>query len=744
MSAILSIESYRKYKDFKIELKHGKLTLIQGPSGSGKTSLIECIRWILYGNVAHIQDIFSSKRSKASLEINEICITRSTKPHYLCVFKKETLFENDAAQNIVDNMFGTRDLFELSAYLRQDDIPCPMLSASNKVRLYYITKLCFIDDKFPEEIIGAIYDTMKEVETEYNHILSEYENQLKIFNNYLSERKINQSVKQDLLSNDNYIDLLKNEIVTLKNKLEEYKRNIIRKNGNNNQIEKLLEQKKNVEERLSKISYVDIIEKEYLLNNMRLEIDRYKPIVIETTDLYNKIKIEYNKAEILLLENKNKENELKKVGEEISNIKIVNEKIVLTAREVYKIEEEYKLYKNNIEKLFKCKYKLEEYTKEYLEQILKKLNEDLYATTVYKCPMCLANLCMDGTKHELISSNISPRSIDINSTKSDIQIITQVVNKFVNNPSMTPEEANNILKRQELEKKRQTIQLTPNINDNITKMEQQRDIIFNNKKQVDDGLKNVTDAYKKLENELNNIRSENIKQKTIEEEGLKHIKWIETQIEDLSKEEQLYIESFDINILEKNIEELDQKLDDAYFAHKMIKLHKELGEKRLIVTNKLVDVKDLSSLYNGVFTKYYDRIRTLIESVNSALHNKAEDLFSFPLTVTLSLTQKMKKTGRYKPKISLDIIYKGKECNPFHHLSYGQRKRLSLLISMAINTLTRIPIILYDEILTNVDIPTRENCIKSIKETVRDDVIILCTELHGDEREYDEIISLDL
>ena len=760
MAFLLNIESYRKCKDYRIELGYG-LALIQGPSGSGKTTIIESIRWVLYGNVSHIQDIFSTKRSKVTLECNDnnMIITRTTRPHNLEVTlaKTEQIYNGESAQTLIDELFGNKEIFELSAYLKQDDVPCPMLNVSNNTRLHYITKLCFSDDKSPDIILTAIFDTMKEIDKEYDIMSSQYESNLSEFTILLTDRPVDYDIKINILKwgPENYTNDIKDQINSKIKLREQYERDIAILTQSNKELLNLKEQNESVLNTLkNNIPPEDTDSLKNTLLKLDISINELAAKISSVQNEYNIVKEEHNRVEILEFNHNKLKKEESDIKKELEKIETIHKEenipnISITSREVYKIEEDTKIYKDNMLQLIKCKHKLLNNSLNAIKTVLDDFNKDLMASKVYRCPKCDSNLCVDVSNHILIPSNISPKEVspkevDIKDIEQDILILTRIMNRWVDEPSIKSRHANMILKKTELIQGLKKYSNIDTVQSKINLDELSDKLILLNKSKLD--LINQLNTFKHEQNaiqqHINALETEKVKYNTINEQNNKQLKWLAERIDKLLKNENKITEQ-DIEELNKNINSLNIRLDDAEYAARMLNRHQQLTDMRGKVELKLKDLKDLTALYNNAFNQYYSRLTSVIDRINIALYNKSEDIFSFPLTVSISLEKKMKKSGRIKPIVALDVIYKGQECNPFYHLSYGQRKRLSLLLSIGLNTLTRTPIVLYDEILTNVDLPTREKCIKVIRETVRDNRLVLCAELHGDEREYDNIITLD-
>lgn len=756
----VSIDSYRQCQNFSLKLNYGNMILIEGPSGSGKTTLIEAIRWVLFGHIAHIQDIFSTKRSCVKLDINDLSMTRTTRPHSLTVFKNNIEYTGDSAQSLVNEIFGTKDIFELSSYMRQDDVPCPMLSASNNVRLHYLTQLCFLDeDTPPDNILSAVYDAMKELENKYNDALTHYERQLTDFSNIITTHPLNPDLKIYIAKHgpDNAMILLNNQLTKYIDLNNQYKIEIVRSEAAELELSRLINEQDFLTTQLTNIISSANINGDSNINVFKSNIVNIEDKISVLSDTIVSINTKRDELQIIHAKHSTiikQQHDKKILLEELSNINNIlpPSSNVFTQRDLYKLEAEIRQYNTNHSLLSTCtcSYPTINCSLDTLQNSLTNLKNDLIAADIHICPNCNVNLCY--TNDKFVISDIDHKDVDVNNIKKDIDTITRVIHNYIEKPNLTLDTAKLIVRQTELTNLLNTYSdeskddsgrysleyadLSPNdINDMLNNLTTLRSNHINEIEQLRKQVNIIRTTISKLE-------SDKVAKLSTKLELDNQLKRIETRITDIKKIAYTRTEE-ELTFAEIEVQNIKTQIEEASHIITMTNKRSDLEIMRNNLTNMMTTLKDLMGLYNTAFNTYYDKLSEIVARINHALHERSEFLFDFPLTVQLGLEKKMKKSGRLKPDIAFNVIYKGKECNPFYHLSYGQRKRLSLLLSMAINTLTKSPIVLYDEILTNVDLPTRERCIKVIRETLRDDRVIICAELHGDEREYDEIIKLD-
>ncbi len=764
MSSILTIESYRKCRDLTLELEYGTMILIEGPSGAGKTTIIEAIRWVLYGNISHIQDIFSNTRTSVKLEANGLQIHRTTRPHNLIVEKekeekekeekekeekekekeKETTYTGVSAQTLIDEIFGKKEIFDLAAYMRQDDTPCPMLNVSNSVRLYYLTQLCFEQgDSSPETILDAIYHTMKEVETQYHTELREYEALVSRFSAKLETRPVDINIKEYInkYGSNKGTHMAEENLITTKSYRDQIKQILAISETEKVELTHITKERDNIIEIIKEkveISESQIGEIELKILEIEEMIYKIREALLKTDIELDRLNIIKNKRDIYDKQ-EDRRTHIMKIILDLENRLSMPDK-PMTHRHLYELETKIEQYNNNKRILERCTSILHvNYNIKELEDVLIHLREDIKSMDIYKCPKCSVNLLIRNGDLNVTTEKAKTKDIDVTSVKVDINNITKVINNFVDKPDRQIDELKNILEYQELHEELTQLNLHPILVEDVTHKITQ---LHNEKKQCNQALHNNLETQKIHKDAVLQLKSEQAAYISKQEQCNRQLDWFNTRIEKLTRTAYSKTDE-DLQLINIEVGKAEDKIYDTVYAIEMLETHAQLDVIRLKLVTKATDLSDLVSLYNTAFNTYYDRLRGAADRINQALYKNTEYLFNFPLTVQINLDKKIKKSGRLQPAVGLDVIYKGKECNPFYHLSYGQRKRLSLLLSMAINTLTKTPIVLYDEILTNVDMPTRDRCLTAIRDTVRPDRVIICAELHGEDREYDNIIKLD-
>jgi DNA repair exonuclease SbcCD ATPase subunit len=191
----VSIQNFRCFRKLTTyEIQNGKLTLLKGNSGAGKTTVLESIRWCLFGSLRGIYPTgftpTQTNKTFVDIEILGLKITRSQAPESLVVLIPD--YENnqyititqDPAQKYVDSVFGNKSVWQASSFIRQNE-RCPLMTANNAERMSLLNEILFgSDSTSPFE--NPDYYTEK-IEEELDKVSKEITGQTAIFNTYYSK-----------------------------------------------------------------------------------------------------------------------------------------------------------------------------------------------------------------------------------------------------------------------------------------------------------------------------------------------------------------------------------------------------------------------------------------------------------------------------------------------------------------------------------------------------------------------------
>jgi len=111
----IELVHFRCYQKRSFSIPYG-VNLIDGPSGKGKSTLLQAIKYALFGTVKQVCS-YGEKKTMVSLSYDELHITRTNIPSRLVVRIKNTTYEDDAAQQVIYKRFGNQ--FDITSYMIQ-------------------------------------------------------------------------------------------------------------------------------------------------------------------------------------------------------------------------------------------------------------------------------------------------------------------------------------------------------------------------------------------------------------------------------------------------------------------------------------------------------------------------------------------------------------------------------------------------------------------------------------------------
>jgi len=260
------LKEFRCWKNLQIDIPLGGVTLIKGDSGCGKSTILQSILWCLYGKIKLVTPITIKKaNTEVSLEFpiyfnnkNGIINITRTKSTRVTLSHSNEIYEDKIAQEIINELFGTYDLWLASCYVGQGNRNT-FLTAPNSGKMELLNSIAFHEED-PRIFIEKITEVFNEKNTIYNIKLAEYNKNIITLEILLKQTNIDKALSEQ--ENKNLLEkitILENELLIL-NKL--------------------------------KIQYdIDIA----TLNNLYKQLDNLKQIVLpEPNDDLKNLMIKYN------------------------------------------------------------------------------------------------------------------------------------------------------------------------------------------------------------------------------------------------------------------------------------------------------------------------------------------------------------------------------------------------------------------------------------------------------------------
>lgn len=111
----------------------------------------------------------------------------------------------------------------------------------------------------------------------------------------------------------------------------------------------------------------------------------------------------------------------------------------------------------------------------------------------------------------------------------------------------------------------------------------------------------------------------------------------------------------------------------------------------------------------------YQILSSSISDINYHIEKIVSVIFTDPIEIKLNMFKQLKTKNILRPEVSLEIRYRGGVLNNIKHLSKGERSRIVLAVTLALNTLSNIPALLLDETLAHIDQEMKESVTSILK-----------------------------
>ena len=261
------------------------VSLIKGVSGVGKTTLLNSISFVLYGKRVKL---FNPGRVSITLHIEDMVITRQKKPDLLKIQIGDQEYEDDVAQAIINQRFGSVEVWSVSSLIVQNE-RCSFLTMSNDAKMDLLNAMAFGSES-TDMYLDKIDTKLAELLESFGQFQGEYESRKNVLMTAFESKPFDvELAKLDLIQLELGMKNLESEISGTKLKLDEER--VLR-----GKYSALNEALANVKDKLLTIPFVT----EFDLDFMRQEI-RVQQELVGKYGEYTKIKAELDRIGQLLV-----------------------------------------------------------------------------------------------------------------------------------------------------------------------------------------------------------------------------------------------------------------------------------------------------------------------------------------------------------------------------------------------------------------------------------------------------------
>lgn len=148
----VTIRKFRAWDHAVFQFPLNQITMIKGKNGCGKSTIAAAIMWCFHGK---LQRVTPNSDPDAETNVTVTCPTitvyRQRKPARLVVMYRNGQYEDDIAQAVIANLFGTLETWHASCYVAQESRNL-FLTASTSDKLAILNSVSFQGENPPDEV----------------------------------------------------------------------------------------------------------------------------------------------------------------------------------------------------------------------------------------------------------------------------------------------------------------------------------------------------------------------------------------------------------------------------------------------------------------------------------------------------------------------------------------------------------------------------------------------------------------
>lgn len=736
------LENFRGVVRRVYEIPDNSLISVTGASGAGKSTLFEAILFVLHDLKSNIYPKNTSEKqtTKVAIVTPFIKISRSKRPSFLKAKYKKREYEDEQAQAIINKLFGNKELWEMTSYIPQghDHLFIGMPSAKKNDIITDIALQGYDDSSALMEKVDDILSNNKK---RHGDLLVEYKATQKMLDMLSDEYSLCDNV-EELEDRIHEIDAEREELkVTFHELLSEVgkakeiaKKTQLLSHSDFGEIteETLTKKKQELKEILQQINVTvkyskerkELKELEWSPNALTEEILKDLALLVDWNPSY-----------------------LSEVEEDL---------------ETWDKWESYIKLRSLCESHGKLLSKLEKLPKVDILHEMGKIPK-----TGLECPSCHETLTLlEGHLHSGVHPDVhSDEDVDVD----DLQIMLDVYKKR----EMLEKDISEIQKNLH---KEDTFGLLKSLDRSRGKLSS-LDEVVKPKLSRASLLENLKIEKKKhrIHRELGNLDFKSEQKKFQTNRRITRLKEILENIpeydvdelkerEKILREEIFQIETYlfitssktrEVSEIEKEIfqiqnkdkilgeerKDLKRKVKENSKAENYLKFKEDAENIREEATLLYDDISAYDRIKIAISSATGDMMNTFLHKLNLICNEVLQRLFDEPIRIKIDSFTKLKTRDVIKPQISIEISFKGNIYVGFAGLSGGERSRISVALLIAFSKLKGSRIILLDEVMSALDVDTKNKIVEVIREYIKDTTVMMINHDTNDSL-YDSVLEI--
>jgi DNA repair exonuclease SbcCD ATPase subunit len=759
----LILENFRCFSSITITIPSNGIILLNGPSGIGKSTIFKAIYYVLYNKEQKCIS-YGKKKCKVELHFQETIICRTKNPNVLTLIKNGITYQDTAAQGIINKDFGIN--FCLTSYIAQKNIE-GFFQLSKDQKTSFLQQLIFNEYSI-EQLKCSIKNEMKS----QKELLIKYTSNIELMNKLMPKFDIKYKplLSEELQKYINIDDFIKiniessNNVYTKLQELQQLQKTSIKQIQQKEHIEISLLEIQTSLNKFSKLMSSLYLDESAKTNSIKLK-ETLQVLLLRKKECIdnekNKSIVQQNKLRLLDVEKNIQEIDIK-----INQIKIEYDKQMLQTYKLFLEEykcssiQSFKDYYKKYESFVNSKYKEYINQKEKYDQIIeenKNIQEQINKLQSGKsliCPSCNQHLLLTNDKLVIDSEKNSEKLLSLLKSKivKEDKTVYLHSEKEYNQYKLKCSKLNNsILLQATIDLTLEEIEDYLLDHEQLIKYQQEKQslLTFKDKLEADISsikIKELTFNLVDLEKDIENIQYyikevDKYNQLVKEKKQLEDIYTINytEDIENYSNKYTLLKEE-EINLMKYKQEIINHKKQVSEY-NEYCKFINEFEEAKEIETKQLKECSTLELFLSKVIQSESMTLEQVISTINLELDVYMQRFFHSSLTMILSST-KTNTDGDKKYIIDVQLYDEENNCITIDNLSGGEYDRCSLALFLTFNKISNSSILLLDECLSSLHMDSVIDIIDTIKETMKDKLVIVT--LHqANIGIFDDVINIE-